>query len=269
MDSLDFGKMIGGMVANLIEWAPSIIGAIIVLIIGFWIAGWVTRIIDRTMKRSNVDKDLRPFLLSLVGVLLKVLVIITAAGVVGIEITAFAALLAAAGLALGMALQGTLGHFAAGVMVLLFKPYRVGDLVDIQGTVGRVAEIQIFNTVVNSLENKRVIIPNGLATSGIMTNLTVNGKLRVDLTVGVAYEEDFDNAKRVILKALDKVESRLPDEPTIEILKFEENNMLLAVRPFATDETYWDVHFNSYKEIKKAFDEEGIKMNYPTRRLLN
>ncbi len=252
-----------------IGYAPKIIGAILILIIGFWIVKKIVGILGKTMNKSGVDADLQPFLKSLVSVLLKVLVVLTAAGAVGIEITAFAALLAGAGLAVGAAMSGTLGHFASGVMVLLFKPYRVGDLVDIQGTVGHVQEIQVFNTIINTLDNKKVIMPNGIATSGIMTNLTANGKLRVDLNVAMPYEEDFDKVKGIIKGALDKVSERLPDEPTIEIEKFAENNVLLAVRPYATDATYWDVYFNSYKEIKKAFGEAGIEVAYPVRRNKN
>jgi len=269
MEGLDIGASIQGLTDQLIAYAPKIVGAIIILIIGFWIVGWVVKLIGKAMDRAGVDKDLKPFLKSIVSVLLKVLVFITAAGVVGVNITAFAALLAAAGLAVGMALQGTLGHFAAGVMVLLFKPYRVGDLVDIQGTVGHVQEIQVFNTIINTLDNKKVIMPNGIATSGIMTNLTANGKLRVDLNVAMPYEEDFEKVKGIIKGALDNVSERLPDEPTIEIEKFDEHNILLAVRPFATDGTYWDVYFNSYAEIKKAFAREGIAVAYPVRKIKN
>ncbi len=254
---------------TVLAWSPKIIAGILVLIIGFWIVGIISKLIGKSLKKSGLDGDLIPFLKSLVSVLLKVLVVITAAGVVGIEITAFAALLAGAGLAIGAAMSGTLSHFAAGVMVLIFKPYRIGDLVDIQGVVGTVSEIQVFNTVINSLENKKVIIPNGIATSGIMTNLSANGKLRVDLNVAMPYEEDFDKVKGIIKGALDKVSNKLPDEPTIEIEKFDENNVLLAVRPYATDANYWDVYFNSYREIKKAFGEAGIDVAYPTRKIKN
>jgi len=230
---------------TVLAWSPKIVGGIVVLIIGFWIAKIITNAIGRSMSKSGVDADLLPFLKSLISVLLKILVVLTAAGVVGIEITAFAALLAGAGLAIGAAMSGTLSHFAAGVMVLIFKPYRVGDLVDIQGTVGHVQEIQVFNTIINTLDNKKVIMPNGIATSGIMTNLSATGKLRVDLNVAMPYEEDFGKVQGIIKGALDKVTERLPDEPTIEIEKFDENNVLLAVRPYATDATYWDVYFNS------------------------
>lgn len=250
---------------TVLAWAPKLVAALVVLWIGFMIVNFIARLLGKSLDKSGVDRDLIPFLKSLVTVLLKVMVVITAAGVVGVEVTAFAALIAGAGLAIGAAMSGTLSHFAAGVMVLIFKPYRVGDLVDIQGTVGHVAEIQVFNTVINTLDNKKVIMPNGIATSGIMTNLTANGKLRVDLNVAMPYEEDFDKVKGIISTALNKVSERLPDEPTIEIEKFDEHNVLLAVRPYATDATYWDVYFNSYREIKKAFGEAGITVAYPTR----
>lgn len=263
------GFNLSSLWSTLLAWSPRIVGAILVLIIGFWIAKVISKMVGRSLEKSKIDGDLIPFLKSLVSVLLKILVVITAAGVVGIEITAFAALLAGAGLAIGAAMSGTLGHFASGVMILIFKPYRVGDLVDIQGTVGTVSEIQVFNTIINTLDNKKVIIPNGVATSGIMTNISANGKLRVDLNVAMPYEEDFEKVQGIIKTALAKVKGTVAEEPTIEIEKFDENNILLAVRPYATPESYWDVYFNSYKEIKKAFGEAGIPVAYPTRKIKN
>jgi len=251
------------LISMAVAWAPKVLGAIVTLIIGFWIAGAITKAAGKAMERSGLDKDVVPFLTSLISVILKVMVVISAAGLVGIETTAFVGLIAAAGLAIGMALQGTLGHFASGIMVLIFKPYRVGDLVDIQGVVGHVKEIQVFNTIINTLDHKQVIMPNGIATSGIMTNLSTQGKLRVDMNVAMPYEEDFDKVKGIIQGALNKVDKTLPDPPTIEIEKFDANNVLLAVRPYATPEDYWDVYFNSYKEIKKAFGEAGIEVAYP------
>jgi small conductance mechanosensitive channel len=265
--NIDMVKSLQGLADSLLAWAPNLVGGILVLIIGFWIIGWILKLLDRAMGRAHWDADLKPFMKTLIGVILKVLVVLTAAGVIGIQVTAFAALLAAVGLAIGMALQGTLGHFASGVMILLFKPYRVGDLVDLQGQVGHVDEIQVFNTVLTSLDNKKVIIPNGLATSGIMTNLSATGKLRVDLNVAMPYEEDFVKVKGIIRKALDQVSSRLDDEPTIEIEKFDEHNVLLAVRPYSTAESYWDVYFQSYQEIKKAFAEASIEVAYPVRKV--
>ena len=262
---MDWSAKISELTSTLVQWAPKLVSALLVLIIGFWIVGWIVKLIRKAMDRSGIDKDVQPFLLSLCSVTLKVLVVITAAGVVGVEVTAFAALIAAAGLAIGMALQGTLGHFAAGVMVLIFKPYRVGDLVDIQGTVGHVQEIQVFNTIIKTLDNKKVIMPNGVATKDIMTNLSSFEKLRVDLNVAMPYEEDFDKVQEIIKGALANVSAKLPDEPTIEIEKFDEHNVLLAVRPYSTPEDYWDVYFQSYKEIKEAFGKAGIKVAYPKR----
>lgn len=265
----DINKSISGLLDNAILWAPKLVGALLVIIIGFWIVGAITKMAGKAMERGGLDKDVTPFLRSLISVLLKVLVVLSAASIVGIEITAFAALLAGAGLAIGAAMSGTLGHFASGVMILIFKPYRVGDLVDVQGQLGHVKEIQVFNTILTTLDHKKVIIPNGIATSGIMTNLSTEGKLRVDLNVAMPYEEDFDKVQGIISKALDKVGKKLPDTPTIEIEKFDENNILLAVRPYATPEEYWDVYFDSYREIKKAFGEAGITVAYPTRRVKN
>jgi len=265
--NFDISASAQNLLNNIVAWAPKLVAGLLILIIGFWIIGWIMKLIDRSFNRSDVDEDLRPFLHSVISVLLKVMLIITVAGIVGIEITAIAALIAGAGLAIGMALQGTLGHFASGVMILLFKPYRSGDLVSLQDQLGHVDEIQIFNTIITTLDNKKVIIPNGLATSGIITNLSAKGKLRVDLNVAMPYEENFDKVQAIISKALNKVTSKLDDEPTIEIEKFDANNVLLAVRPYATPEKYWDVYFQSYQEIKRAFAEAGIEVAYPTRRI--
>ncbi len=262
---MDLAQELKALTAMAVQWAPKLLGAILILIIGFWVVGRVMKLIGHRMNKAELDPDVQPFLKSLISVLLKVLVVITAAGVVGVEITAFAALLAAAGLAIGMALQGTLGHFASGVMILIFKPYRVGDLVDIQGQVGHVDEIQIFNTVLTSLDNKKVIIPNGIATSGVMTNLSEKGKLRVDLQVAVPYEEDLLKMKRIIRDAIDTVEHKLDDEPTVEVNKFGEHNIVLDVRPYASPEKYWDVYYGTYAAIKNAFAKNNVPVAYEKR----
>ena len=235
---------LGGLIDGLLAWAPKLIGAILVLIIGLWIVNKLVDMMAKGMAKSGLDADLIPFLTSMIGVVLKVMLLISVAGIVGIETTAFVALLGMAGVALGMALQGTLGHFASGVLILLFKPYKVGDLVDLQGQVGTVREIQVFNTVIDSLQNKKIIIPNGLATSGIMTNLSATDFLRVDLNIAMPYEEDFDKVQKIVLDALANTPHVLTTPaPVVEIEKFDENNILLAVRPHATCEHYWDVYF--------------------------
>ncbi|MEN1786450.1 MAG: mechanosensitive ion channel domain-containing protein [Bacteroidota bacterium] len=256
------------LIQHLIAWAPKLVGAILVLLIGLWIIGGINKMVSRTMDRSGIDKDVIPFLSSLVSVLLKVMLVLSVAGMVGIETTSFVALIGMAGLAIGMALQGTLGHFAAGVMILIFKPYRVGDLVDLQGQIGYVDEIQVFNTVITTLDNKKVIIPNGIATSGIMTNLSTNEILRVDLNVAMPYESDFDEVQGIIHNALKNTPKVLVSpSPVVEIEKFDEHNILLAVRPYATTADYWDVYFNSYKNIKAALGKAGVPVAYPKRKV--
>jgi small conductance mechanosensitive channel len=259
---------LGGLIDGLLAWAPKLIGAILVLIIGLWIVNKLVDVMAKGMAKSGLDADLIPFLTSMISVILKVMLLISVAGIVGIETTAFA-LLGMAGVALGMALQGTLGHFASGVLILLFKPYKVGDLVDIQGQVGTVKEIQVFNTIIDSLENKKVIIPNGIATSGIMTNLSATDYLRVDLNIAMPYEEDFDKVQKIVLDALKSTPHVLTTPaPVVEIEKFDENNILLAVRPFSTCETYWDVYFGSYKNVKAALGKANIEVAYPKRKMI-
>lgn len=259
-------EKLGILVENLIAWAPKLVGAIFVLIIGLWVIGAVTRVATKAMERAGLDKDVIPFLSSLVSVILKVLLLLSIAGMVGIETTSFIALIGMLGLAIGMALQGTLGHFASGVMILLFKPYGVGDLVDLQGQLGHVEEIQVFNTIIKTLDNKRVIVPNGTATSGIITNLSSHEYLRVDLNVAMPYEEDFDKVQGIIKEAIANTPKVLQSPaPDVEIEKFGEHNILLAVRPYCTTEDYWDVYFGTYKNVKAALGKHNIKVAYPKR----
>ena len=269
MDSAMITEKVGDLIGMLMQWAPKLIGAILVLLIGLWIIGKIMKVISKAMERSGLDKDVIPFLTSMTSVLFKVMLVLSVAGMVGIETTSFIALLGAAGLAIGMALQGTLGHFASGVLILIFKPYRVGDLVDVQGVVGTVKEIQVFNTIIDSLENKKVIIPNGIATSGIMTNLSATEFLRVDLNIAMPYEEDFDKVQNIVMDALKNTPHVLDSPaPVVEIEKFDAHNVLLAVRPHAKCEHYWDVYFGSYKNIKAALGKANIKVAYPKRELV-
>ena len=261
-----FTEKIGILIEQLISWAPKLVGAILVLIIGLWVIGGLTKLLQKAMRRSGFDEGTIPFLSSLINVILKVLLILSIAGMVGIETTSFIALIGMAGLAIGMALQGTLGHFASGVMILLFKPYKVGDLVDMQGKLGHVEEIQVFNTMIKTLDNQRVIIPNGIATSGIISNLSSHDFLRVDLNVAMPYEEDFDKVRAIIMEAINSTPKVLKDpEPYVEIEAFNEHNILLAVRPHSTVDDYWDVYFGVYKNVKAALGKNGIKVAYPKR----
>jgi small conductance mechanosensitive channel len=259
-----------GLLKQAMDFAPKIALAILSILIGFWIANRFAGIISKKLKTSKVDKDLHPFVVSLVGVGIKVLVIISVAGFIGIQTTSFVAVIGAATLAVGMALQGSLGNFASGVMILIFKPYRVDDLVDVQGQLGTVDEIQIFNTIITTLDNKKVIIPNSVATSGIITNLSATEYLRVDLNAAMPFEEDFEKVRKIILEAIAATPKVLQSPaPVVEIEKFGEHSVVIAVRPFATVADYWDVYFGVYRNMKKALGEAGIKVPYPRRDVTN
>lgn len=246
------------------DYAPMVVGAILVLLIGFWAVNFIVRFLDKQLKKSGMDEDLRPFLLTLANVLLKILVFFSAAGIVGIETTSFVALLAAAGFAIGMALQGTLGHFAAGVLILFFKPYRTGDFIVAQGYSGTVKEIQIFNTILTTLDNRIIIVPNGAIASGPIENLTSPGERKVDLTFGIGYGDDIDKARSVIQSVIQGNDKILHDKG-VEILIKElgDSSVNFAVRVWVDVDDYWPVYFYMQEQVKKAFDREGVSIPFP------
>lgn len=249
---------------QVMDFAPKALVALATLIIGFIIAGWITGLVKRTLKKRNVDPSITPFLTSLVSVGLKVLVLLSVAQKFGVETTSFVAIFSAMAFAIGMALQGSLGHFASGVMILVFKPYKVGDLVEVAGKVGVVEEIQIFNTILLTPDNKKVIVPNGTATGDTITNISGQGKIRVDMTFGIGYTDDIDKARQVIQKVADSCPQVLKDIPVdIFVSELADSSVNFAVRPWANSEYYWDVYFYMHENIKKAFDKENISIPFP------
>ncbi len=247
------------------NYAPKVVGAILTLIIGFWIAGMVTNGVKKMLARNGVDETVRPFLASLVNVALKVMVLLAAAGIFGVETTSFVAIFGAMAFAIGMALQGSLGHFASGVLLLTFKPYKVGDLVDIGGgNVGSVEEIQIFNTILATLDNKRIIVPNGVVTSNVMTNISGQGEIGVELSYGIGYDDDIDKAKALILQ-VGKECPYILDQPAQGVVVGElgDSAVILNTRPFVKSEHYWDAYFYMQENVKKTFDREGVSFPYP------
>lgn len=245
-------------------YLPKVVGAVLTLIIGFWIIGWITRLVKNTMTKRGIDETIVPFLTSLVSVGLKVLLLLSVAGMFGIETTSFVAIFGAMAFAIGMALQGSLGHFASGVMLLIFKPYRVGDLVDLSGQVGVVEEIQIFNTILRTPDNKKVIVPNGVVTSGVITNISGQGEIRVDMTYGIGYEGDIDAAKKVFQQVADSCPQVMKDKPVdIFVSELADSSVNFVVRPWAKSEHYWDVYFYMHENIKKQLDANKIGMPFP------
>ena len=249
----------------LIDYAPRVIGAILMLIVGFIIIGWVSRLVSKSLKKRNVDESVRPFLVSLISVGLKVVLLLAVAGMFGIETTSFVAIFGALAFAIGMALQGSLGHFASGVLILIFKPFKVGDLVEIGGgKVGSVEQIQVFNTILKTLDNKRLIVPNSLVTSNVITNISGQGTIGVELTFGIGYGDDIDKARKIILETGQSCEYILENPAQgVVVSSLGDSSVNLATRPFCKSEHYWDVYFYMQENVKKAFDREGISIPFP------
>lgn len=254
--------LLGG---DIYEFAKTIVFAALALFIGFMVIKKLVNFVRKLMADKGVDKDLRPFLASILDVGMKIALLITVVGMFGADTTSFVAVLGAMSFAVGMALQGSLGHFASGVMILLFKPYRTGDLVDIQGHVGVVEEIQIFNTVLLTPDNKKIILPNGTITSGAITNISGQGEIKVVMSYGIGYSDDIDKARATIQKVADECPHVIHDkEVDIFVEALGDSSVNFAVRPWAKSEHYWDVYFYMHENVKKAFDKENIGIPYPT-----
>ncbi|MCK5675761.1 MAG: mechanosensitive ion channel, partial [Verrucomicrobia bacterium] len=246
------------------EYGARIIGALIVLIVGMWLAKMLKKGIVKLMEKRNVDPTLVSFAASLLYMALKVFVIVAALEKLDIKTTSFIAILGAAGLAIGLALQGSLSNFAAGVLMIIFKPIKVGDFVEAGGTMGSVVEISIFTTILNTPDNKKVIVPNSKVMGDSITNFNANGTRRVDLVAGISYGDDIDKAKGALegLLAADARILKTP-EPTVAVIEMADSSVNLVVRPWCTGADYWDVYFDTTEAIKKRFDEEGISIPFP------
>lgn len=245
-------------------YGPKLLGAIVVWIIGGWIIRAIVKVLGKGMDKAGTDISLQPFLKGLVSGLLKVMLVITVLGMVGIQMTSFIAILGAVGLAVGMALSGTLQNFAGGVMILMFKPFKAGDVIDAQGYVGSVSEIQIFNTILKTPDNKTIIIPNGGLSTGSMTNYSTEGRRRVDWTIGVGYGDDLDKARQVIKKLCDD-DSRILKDPEVFIAVSElaDSSVNFTVRAWVESGDYWGVFFEMNENVYKTFDREGLNIPYP------
>ena len=246
------------------QYGLKLLGAIAVLIIGLWIIKMLVRASFKIMDRSKIDPSLSSFLKSLVDILLKILLIISVMGMMGIEMTSFIAILGAAGLAIGMALSGTLQNFAGGVMVLIFKPYKVGDLIDAQGYLGIVKEIQIFVTILTTLDNKTVIIPNGPLSNGSLTNYSTQPERRVDWVFGIAYGDDYDTAKAMLLKMMEEDKRILKNPaPFVALGELADSSVNLTVRAWVKASDYWDVFFDMNEKFYKNAEQAGLSIPFP------
>ena len=249
-----------------IHYGIRIIGAIIVFVIGRWVAGFVKRLVTKMLNRKQVDQMVIAFVANLVFILLMVFVIIAALELVGIKTASFVVVIGAAGLAIGLALQGALANFAAGFLIVIFRPFKKGDFIEGAGTYGVVEEIQVFCTILKTPDNKRVIIPNGKLTSDNIINYTVTGTRRVEVIAGVSYGDDLDKVRRVLQTIVD-ADDRILDDPAsmIVVKELGSSSVDFAVRVWVKTDDYWSVYFDTTEKIKKAFDAEGISIPFPQR----
>jgi small conductance mechanosensitive channel len=248
----------------LIEYSPKIITAFAILLIGLFAISLLIKVSKRVLKKSNVDITLQNFLGNLLSWILKIVLIITVISKLGVNTTSFVAIIAAAGLAIGLALQGSLANFAGGVLIMIFKPFRIGDLVEAQGEIGVVKEIEIFTTKLTGLSNKEIIIPNGSLSNGNIINYTTEGTRRVDLVIGVSYDADIKQTKETLMKVLTSHPKVLKDPaPTVNVSELADSSVNFAVRPFAVTADYWDVYFEVTENVKLALDKAGIEIPYP------
>jgi small conductance mechanosensitive channel len=254
-------------IASLIEsYALPLVWAVIIFIVGRFCAGLVSGLVAKMMIKAKVETTLVKFCQSLTYIAIMAFVILAALDKLGIETVSFAAIIAAAGLAVGLSLQGTLGNFAAGVMLLLFRPFKVGDFIEAGGTAGVVEEIHLFSTKLKTGDNKLVIVPNGQIISGTITNYSAKETRRIDLVIGVGYSDDLKKVRAVLEDVLAKEERVLSDPaPTIGLLELGESSINFAVRPWVKTADYWPALFALQENIKLRFDEEDISIPFPQR----
>jgi small conductance mechanosensitive channel len=249
-----------------LTWGPKLVLAIVILVVGIIIINSFSRFLRKFMKKRDVDPTLVPFLVGLISTLLKVMLIISVVDIVGIKTTSFVAVLGAAGLAVGLALQGSLSNFAGGVLILILKPYRVGDYIEAQGNAGTVTAVQIFNTILLTPDNRKIILPNGAVSGGTITNFSAEETRRMDLIFGIGYDDDLEKAKNVLKDMVSADERILPDPaPFIGVSELGDSSVNLMVRIWCKKEHYWGIHFDWQNNVKLRFDKENITIPYPHR----
>ncbi|PIB35798.1 mechanosensitive ion channel protein MscS [Reichenbachiella sp. 5M10] len=259
-------EIISQLYEKAIDYGPKLVGAIVVLLIGSWVIKMLMSGVTSVMKKRNLDPSLTTFVLSLISILLRAVLIISVLGMIGIEMTSFVALLGAAGVAVGLALSGTLQNFAGGVMILLFKPYKVGDFIDAQGYMGTVSAIQIFNTILKTPDNKTIIIPNGGLATGSMTNFSTEPRRRIDFTFGIGYGDSVDKGREVLLGLANADERILKEEgiaPEVMVDSLGDSSVNLKLRIWLESVDYWDVLFAMNENVYNAFNKEGLNIPFP------
>ncbi|TCK18080.1 small conductance mechanosensitive channel [Thiogranum longum] len=248
----------------LIPWAIQIGVAIAIFIIGRWVAKWLTGIVEKLMNKSNLDVMLVNFIGNLVYTVLLLVVVMAALDHLGIETTSLLAVFGAAGLAIGLALKDSLANFSSGVMIILFRPFKVGDFVEAGGATGVIEEVQMFATIMRTGDNREIIVPNGQIYSGTITNYSARPTRRIDLVFGIGYDDDIAKAKQIINDIMKQDERILSDpEPAVAMAELADSSVNFNVRPWVKSGDYWPVHADLLEKVKLAFDANGISIPYP------
>jgi small conductance mechanosensitive channel len=247
-----------------VNYGLKLIGALLVLIIGLWIIKAIMKAIKRNFEKRNMDESLKPFLLSMISALLKIMLAISVLTMLGIEMTSFIAILGAAGLAVGLALSGTLQNFAGGVMILIFKPFKVGDFIDAQGYMGTVNQIQIFVTILLTPDNKTIVIPNGPLSTGALVNFSAQENRRVDWTLGIAYGDNYQKASEWVMEMMKADKRILNDpEPFVALGALADSSVNITARAWVNASDYWGVYFDMHKKFYEGADEKGLSIPFP------
>jgi len=259
-------KAIDALVPLVTRYGLQILGALLILILGKILSGIVGKVVERTMVKSKADPSLIGFAKSMASIAVMVFAVIAALAKFGIQTTSFVAVMGAAGFAIGLALQGSLGNFAAGVLMLVFKPIKVGDLVETNGYTGHVTDIGIFVTTLSTLDNRKIIVPNAAVTGSAINNINGNGVRRVDLVAGISYGDDMRKAKEVLSRVLAEHPKVLADPaPTVAVSELGDSSVNLVVRPWCNADDYWDVYFDVTQSMKEELEAAGLSIPFPQR----
>ncbi len=266
METTEIQETINKLIDVGVPFLLNLVAAIVIYVVGKWVAGILSNAIAKFMKKGKVDDALTGFTKNIVYAIILIFTVIAAIGKIGVQTTSFIALLGAAGLAVGMALQGTLSNFAAGVMLILFKPFKVGDFIEGGGSMGTVKEIQIFNTILASPDNRKIILPNSKVSGDTITNFSAIGERRIDLVFGVSYSDDLKQAKSILQKLVDSDSRILKDpEPVIAVSELGDSCVSIVCRPWVKPADYWGVYFDLTEKGKLALEEGGCSIPFPQR----
>ena len=248
---------------NAISYAPRILGAAVLLWLGFKLLKKVEKLLNDSLAKMHVSDTMRPFIGSMVSTILKIVLVLIAVSILGVELSGLVTIVAAMGFAIGLSLQGSLGNFASGILILFLKPYKVHDWINVDESFGKVEEIGIFNTILVTPGNKTLIVPNSKITDGVVTNFSEKGLVRLELNAHIPYEEDFPRVQKLIFNAFTDTPLVLNDPPPeIGIENFDTHTIILAIRPFVLPDNYWEATFEAHKAIKRVFHENNIRVAY-------